>query len=148
MWKLRNFTATIFRKKFRESNFLLKNFAQNWFDGKNVHGIEFLVFTHCEVATHIDEIIESPESQCVILNMETCKIHSHRKKFRQINYLVIFIKTVTFTKFLLKKCEIKFPYFPHSARQNVKMLWFSLKQYTFGKNFVKVTFLLKKLLNC
>ena len=88
-----------------------------------MHGIEFLVFTHCEVATHIDEIIESRESQCVILNMETCKIHSHRKNFRQINYLVIFIKikTVTFTKFLLKKCESKFRQHTLSCTQCGKM---------------------------
>ena len=49
VWKLRNFTATIFSQKFRESNFLLINFTINWFDEKNLYGSEFLVFPHCEI---------------------------------------------------------------------------------------------------
>ena len=46
--KLWNFTATIFSRKYRESNFLLKNFTLNWFDGKKIawHGSNFLVFLH------------------------------------------------------------------------------------------------------
>ena len=47
VWKLRDFTATFFSQKFRESNFLQKNFTLNWFDEKNLHGREFLVFPHC-----------------------------------------------------------------------------------------------------
>ena len=34
----------ILMQKFRESNFLLKNFIINWFDLKNVHKSEFIVF--------------------------------------------------------------------------------------------------------
>ena len=34
VWKSRNFTATIFSEKFRESNILLKNFTLNTFDEK------------------------------------------------------------------------------------------------------------------
>ena len=45
LWELRNFTANIFSQKFREINFLLKNFTLNWFDEKNFHGNEFLVDT-------------------------------------------------------------------------------------------------------
>ena len=50
VWKLRNFTATILSQKFREINFLLKNFTLNWLDEKNLYGSEFLVFLHtlCE----------------------------------------------------------------------------------------------------
>ena len=47
VWKLRNFTATIFSQKFREINFLLKNFTLSWFDEKKLDGSEFLVFPHC-----------------------------------------------------------------------------------------------------
>ena len=49
VWKLRKFTATIFSQKFRESNFLQKNFTLNWFDEKKLYGREFLVFPHCVV---------------------------------------------------------------------------------------------------
>ena len=49
VWKLRNFTATIFSQKFREIKFLLKSFTLSWFDEKkNLHGSEFLVYPHCE----------------------------------------------------------------------------------------------------
>ena len=34
LWKLQNFTATIFSQKFRQINVLLNNFTINWFDGK------------------------------------------------------------------------------------------------------------------
>ena len=34
LWKLQNFTATIFSQKFRQINVLLNNFTIIWFDGK------------------------------------------------------------------------------------------------------------------
>ena len=44
VWKLRNFTATIFSQKFRKSNFLLKNSTLNWFDEKNCMAVNFSFF--------------------------------------------------------------------------------------------------------
>ena len=35
LWKLRNFTATVFPQLFRQIKVLLKNFAVNWFDEKS-----------------------------------------------------------------------------------------------------------------
>ena len=53
VWKLWNFTATIFSQKFRESNFLLKNFTTLiW--RKKLYGWEFLVFPHCVEITEIN----------------------------------------------------------------------------------------------
>ena len=49
-------------------------------------------------------------------------------------------KTVTFTKFLPKMRECEFPYIPHCVMEVTKI------SNNFGKNFVKVTFLLWKLL--
>ena len=47
---MHNFTAaTIFSQIFRQINVLLKNFTINWFDGKNLHGSESLVFPHYDV---------------------------------------------------------------------------------------------------
>ena len=47
-----------------------------------------------------------------VCGVEKLEIYSHQKKFRQINSLVIslFSNTVTFTKFLPKICESKFPF--------------------------------------
>ena len=47
VWKLRNFTATVFSQIFRQINVLLKNFTVNQFDEKKLRGSEFLVFPHC-----------------------------------------------------------------------------------------------------
>ena len=50
LWKFLNFAATVFSQKLRQINVLrvlLKNITINWFDGKNLHGREFLVFPHC-----------------------------------------------------------------------------------------------------
>ena len=56
MWKLRNFTATIFAQKCRESNFLSKSFTLNWFDEKILHGSEFLVFQIINKKSRFHEI--------------------------------------------------------------------------------------------
>ena len=53
VWKLRNFTAIL--QNFRQINVLLKNFAINWFDGKELCGSEFLVFPYC---------VDVPCAQC------------------------------------------------------------------------------------
>ena len=45
LWKLRNFTATIFFAKIPSNQRLLKNFTLNWFGGKNLCGSEFLVYS-------------------------------------------------------------------------------------------------------
>ena len=75
------------------------------------------------------------------------KLLSLKKKFRQINYLVIslFSKSVTFTNFLPKKCESEFLKTPlHTAQcGNCRN---SLSHF-FRKNFVKTMVFLKKLLN-
>ena len=42
LWKLRNFTATVFSQIFRQINVLLKNFTVNQFDEKNLRGSKFL----------------------------------------------------------------------------------------------------------
>ena len=50
LWKLRNFTATVFRKFSVKSMFYKrKNFTVNWFDEKKFpwQCSEFLVFPHC-----------------------------------------------------------------------------------------------------
>ena len=44
LWKLQNFTATVFLQIFRQINVLLKNFTVNQFDEKKLRGREFLVF--------------------------------------------------------------------------------------------------------
>ena len=44
VWKLRNFTATIFAQKFRESNFLLNTFTLNWFDEKICMSVNLSLF--------------------------------------------------------------------------------------------------------
>ena len=36
-------------KKSLKSMFYERNFTLNWFDGKNLHGSEFLVFPHCDI---------------------------------------------------------------------------------------------------
>ena len=45
LWKLRNFTATIFSQKFRQINFLLKKFTLNCFDGKKIAWQRFFCFS-------------------------------------------------------------------------------------------------------
>ena len=45
LWKLQNFTATIFSQKFRQINFLPKKFTLNCFDGKKIAWQRFFCFS-------------------------------------------------------------------------------------------------------
>ena len=47
--------------------------------------------------------------QKILWNQRFMWFHSHRKKISSNQLVHFFIKTVTFTKFLPKKCESKFP---------------------------------------
>ena len=57
VWKLQNFTAIIFSQKFREINFLLKNFTLSWFDEKYFAlAVNFSFFhTVWEIHSHLME---------------------------------------------------------------------------------------------
>ena len=70
LWKLRNFTATVFSQKFRKIDVLLLYFAINQFDGISLWGREFLVFPHC-------------------VFVEKWKFTFNKKLFRLIYFLVI-----------------------------------------------------------
>ena len=49
VWKLRKFTLTLLLQKFRESNVLLMNSLNSWFDEIFFGEREFHVFSHCGV---------------------------------------------------------------------------------------------------
>ena len=91
LWKLRNFTATIFSQKFRQIDVLLKNFTISWFDGKKFAWQWIFHFS-------------------TLCSVEKQDILSHQKNISS-NQLFsdLFSKTVTFTKFLPKISESKFP---------------------------------------
>ena len=72
-------------------------------------------------------------------------LHSPKKKIRQSNHLVISLKTVTFTKYLIAKKVWKYVNFRnvHTAQCGNCC---NLVSHIFCKHFVKLTCFLKKLL--
>ena len=51
--------SRFFRKNSVNSPFLLKNFTVNWFDGKNLYGREFFLFSTVQCDSHQDKIREN-----------------------------------------------------------------------------------------
>ena len=72
------FSLTHFWQKFREINFLLKNFTLNWFDEKNFHGSEFLVFPQCDTQNcgNYDRSFSA-----MIFSQKFCQINALLKNF-------------------------------------------------------------------
>ena len=85
-------------------------------------------------------------------SVETREFYSHRKNIssNQLVFSDFFSKCVAFTKFLPKKCESKFMYFPHCAlvistlcsslsqknswnQLNLHLFWFSFENVEFTK---------------
>ena len=114
LWKLQNFTATIFPQKFRQINVLLKKFTINWFDGKNFAYGEILVFPHC-VFANFTKIPWNYRTLVVGMYADFTKYFSNERK------CTLFVGVI------------------QSQFGNCC----DLVSHIFGKNFVKLMFLLK-----
>ena len=106
LWKIRNFTATVFSQKFRQINvlLLLKNYCK-FIWRNNLCGSEFLVFPYCVKLTAILCIINSrilpsyqnffrePEVQLFckkLISRKFCKI-SRQRNVKTLNKMIYFV---------------------------------------------------------
>ena len=119
-----NLVSRTFGKNFVKVTFLLKKLLKSWFDEILFGETKFFIFPHRET--------QSSE-------YGKLKIYCHPKKISSNQHLSIFFsKSVTFTKFLSKKCDIdsKFPQFSHCATQ-----WFCTQKFREVNDFMRSSFL-------
>ena len=128
VWKLRNFIATIFSQKFREINFLLKNFTLSWFDEKNFAWQWIFRFsTLCEKFTLI-----------------SWKNISWNQFFCSLAWKV---ENDAFTKFLFKICQSKFLVFSHCVSITSKLWTSVVTKYLILKKSCELWVMLREALN-